>query len=100
MSLGDKELLTIKSILQKYLDPDKDNVFLFGSYAKGLEHDKSDIDIAIKSSAPLDLTKWALLEEEFEQSELSQKVDLVDYLRVTDDFQKVIDKEGIKISIN
>ena len=73
-------------------------IILFGSYARGSHTPKSDIDIAIKSSGPLDSGKWSLIEEIFEESDLTQKVDIVDYHRVKPDFREVIDLEGIVIS--
>ncbi|MBM2813317.1 MAG: nucleotidyltransferase [Ignavibacteria bacterium] len=46
----------IKSIINTFIDESKalnikfEQVFLFGSYAKGSEHDYSDIDLAVVSS--------------------------------------------------
>ncbi|MBM2815304.1 MAG: nucleotidyltransferase [Ignavibacteria bacterium] len=46
----------IKSIINTFIDESKalninfEQVFLFGSYAKGTEHEYSDIDLAVVSS--------------------------------------------------
>jgi len=40
-----EKLLRYKLLLSKYFDLDK--VILFGSYAKGLQHADSDIDVAV-----------------------------------------------------
>ncbi len=81
------------SLLSKH----KIAVLLFGSYAKGNAKKDSDIDLAIKGSAPLDLSFWSQLEEEFRNSDIPQKIDLVDYHRVSPSFQRVIDRDGIRL---
>ncbi len=69
-------------------------VLLFGSYAKGSQKNTSDVDIAIKSDGPLDLAIWAKIEGELEESAIPQKVDVIDYCRVSKEFQHLIDREG------
>jgi predicted nucleotidyltransferase len=44
----------IKNILFKFLDPQKDMVFIFGSRAVGKARKFSDIDIGIKSNKQMD----------------------------------------------
>ena len=97
MKLNPSTLDFIKKTILKRLAPETAQIFLFGSYAKGIAHDKSDIDIAIKMNGPLPTGKWALLEDDFENSDLLPKVDLVDYNRVTDGFKKIIDEQGLPL---
>ncbi|MCB9072512.1 MAG: nucleotidyltransferase domain-containing protein [Bdellovibrionaceae bacterium] len=97
MKLDPLTLAFIKETILKRLAPETVQIFLFGSYAKGVANDKSDIDIAIKMRGPLPAGKWALLEEDFENSDLLPKVDLVDYYRVTDGFKKIIDEQSIPL---
>lgn len=70
------------------------SVILFGSYAKGTARPASDIDIAIRASGPLPLALWSRLEEACEESDLAQKVDIVDYYRVLPPFRAIIDTTG------
>ena len=70
-------------------------IILFGSYTTGRQTSHSDIDIAIKSTGPLPLSIWAQIEEIFENSDIPQKIDVVDYHRVQPEFQKIIDRSGI-----
>ena len=55
------------------------------------------IDIAIKVNSPLPPAKRSMIEEKLEESSIIQKVDVVDYHRIKDDFKKFIDNEGIKL---
>ena len=70
------------------------SVILFGSYAKGTQKATSDIDVAIKGSSPLDLATWVKIEGSLEESSIPQKVDVIDYHRVSKEFQQLIDREG------
>ena len=95
MKLTKQEKQVIISIITKYFINEDVTIILFGSYAKGNADSKSDIDIAIKLPCPLPTSKWSYIEEDFENSDLLQIVDVVDYARVNDNFKSIIDKEGI-----
>lgn len=83
------------SIVQKILSELKDVVF-FGSRVKGTCKPFSDLDICIKDKlSPLEIE---LIREQFENSDLPFKVDIVEYDKVTKFFQKIIDTQGIDIS--
>ncbi len=75
----------------------KFKIILFGSYAHHLKNNRSDIDIAIRCQKPLLLAAWVKIEEIFENSDIPQKIDVLDYHRVNLDFQKVIDQTGVII---
>ena len=85
----------IQRILKKPVE-----IILFGSYAKGTQGAKSDIDIALRQAGPIDPALWSLIEEVFEQSDFTQSFDIVDYHRVKPDFQKVIDQEGKPLDLS
>lgn len=72
-------------------------IILFGSYAKGTAHSKSDIDIAIQGITSLNAAEWQKVISVFEESYLPQTVDVVDYHRVSEDFKKIIDSDGIEL---
>ncbi|HEX4922814.1 MAG TPA: nucleotidyltransferase domain-containing protein, partial [Bdellovibrionales bacterium] len=96
--LTDKERRVISDVLNKNLkDIESAEVILFGSLAQGKARATSDIDLAIKGAAPLAKSVWAQIESDFEESDLRREVDVVDYWRVNEAFQKVIDKDGEKI---
>lgn len=83
----------IIDLVQKYFS--KCDLIAFGSRVSGHAKLHSDLDIAVKSDQPLDLTAWALLEEDLANSELPFKVDVVDYQRVAAEFQSIIDSTGV-----
>jgi type I restriction enzyme S subunit len=96
LDLSDDQLSEVKSILNT-LVPDR-RVCAFGSRANGKARLYSDLDIVIYGARPLSLDKLALLREAFDESDLPYKVDIVDYLTISKEFQKIIDKT--KISLN
>ena len=87
--------LKINLILEKYLSNEHQVIF-FGSYINATPHQNSDIDIAIKGPDKLDPSLWAKMEDEFEQSDILHKIDIVDYNRVTPEFQKIINETGME----
>ncbi len=64
-------------------------VFLFGSYAKGTETEKSDIDLLIEKGRPLSLLKLAALRQDFQES-LRLSVDLVTTSGIAESFRDTI----------
>jgi len=84
LQIEKRHLEIIVQILAKY----RYGFFAFGSRVMGNAKRLSDLDIFYKDAIPLyDLHK---LEEEFEESDLPFKVDIVDYNKCDDDFKKII----------
>ncbi len=78
----------IKEIISKFIDPDKYEIFIFGSRATGHALEYSDCDIGISGKKALPLRKIALIKEALEESELPFRVDIVDFFMVSDNFKK------------
>lgn len=95
MSLSTEVRAFLLSTIQSYFSKDLYQVILFGSYAQGKSHETSDIDIAIKGQGKLEAARWQALESALEESYLPQKVDVIDYHRVSKGFQKIIDQQGL-----
>ncbi len=93
--LTEREIDELKRIL---LPKEKiEKIILFGSRARGNYTRISDIDIALKGSC-LNSTDINLLRDEFEESRIIYKVDLIHYEKITNnDFKNNIDKDGIEI---
>lgn len=72
-------------------------VYAFGSRVKGSARADSDIDLAVKTTGPLPVLVWSQLEEDFQNSDIPQKVDVVDFHRVTDGFRKLILDLGCRV---
>jgi predicted nucleotidyltransferase len=97
MTLDSIDKKFIVETVRKFFSDPNDKIILFGSFAKGVARPSSDIDIAIKSQNPLPLAAWQELISSFEESSFLKSVDVVDYRRVSEDFQKIIDRDGVDL---
>lgn len=88
----------VEEILTKNFDIIENKAFVFGSRATENYRDNSDLDLFImdKTITPQVMTK---LEEDFEQSDLKYKVDIILRSRISDDFYEKIKKDLKPISI-
>lgn len=89
----DRDMRTIESILSSC--PEVITVYLFGSRAKGNYRLGSDVDLAImnKGVGTGTVTK---LQNEFSESSLPYRIDLVDFTRLTNqEFIDHINRVGI-----
>jgi uncharacterized protein len=95
--LSKKDQLFINKYIRRYFPKDEFSVFVFGSFARNEESNRSDIDIAIKGSLPIPPSSWQMLENDFVESSFERKIVLIDYHRVDDKFKQIIDSSGIEI---
>ena len=65
-------------------------VWAFGSRVTGTHKDYSDLDLAIITDAPLDITTSANVSDAFSQSDLPYKVDLVEWATTSESFRNMI----------
>ncbi len=79
----------LKRFLEENLKGKNVKVYLFGSRAKGNYSQHSDIDIAIEGDVNI-----SLLKEIIKESNLPQKVDIVDMKHISDEFKQEILKHG------
>ncbi|NGZ28150.1 MAG: nucleotidyltransferase domain-containing protein [Magnetococcales bacterium] len=92
-------LKMVQEILKKHL-PDQE-VWAFGSRVKGTAREYSDLDLCVISDKPLDLGLQGDLLDDFAESDLPWKVDVVDWATTSDPFreriahQKVILQAGV-----
>ena len=84
----------IRSVLKKVLKDNGAEVYCFGSRARGKGRPDSDLDLLIKAASEIPLHTMALLREIFEESSLPFKVDVTDYHRISESFQKKVMREG------
>jgi len=83
-------LQTILEILKTHA-PDCE-VRAFGSRVKWTAKNYSDLDLALVGSAKLPFRKLAALQTAFEESDLPYRVDVLDWLAISPEFQKVIEQ--------
>lgn len=72
-------------------------VWAFGSRAKGTAKEYSDLDLAIINEQPLSLSLSAALTDDFVESDLPIKVDVVDWATTSDAFRQLIEQDKIVI---
>ncbi|MGH8643096.1 MAG: nucleotidyltransferase family protein [Gammaproteobacteria bacterium] len=87
--LGCEDLDAIRRILKSHV-PECD-VWLFGSRAHGRAlKPYSDIDLAVITNQPMNVSQYAYFQEAFSESELPFKVDIVDWSAASESFREVI----------
>ena len=87
----------IITIIQKHLP--SINILLYGSRIQGKSHEGSDVDIALQTldHSFIPLSKIARLKEELEDSSIPLIIDIHDYYRLPESFQKEINHHALKL---
>lgn len=86
----------VHQILQHRLP--QHEVWAFGSRTRGTAKPYSDLDLAIITSQPLDMGVLAALSDDFSDSELPFKVDMVDWATTGEAFRAIIARDKLVIS--
>lgn len=81
-------LQMVQSILKKHLP--QYEVWVFGSRARWTAKDHSDLDLCVVSDKPLSFSVLGAMAEDFSDSDLPWKVDVVDWATTSESFRKVI----------
>lgn len=69
----------------------------FGSRVTGHAKPYSDLDLAVMTSTPLSLEQLATMTTAFEESDLSIRVDLVDWAATSAVFQEIIALDNLLV---
>lgn len=85
----------VRNILKKHVP--QYEVWAFGSRAKGHAKPYSDLDLAIITEQPLSLDVSAALADDFSQSDLPWKVDVVDWATTSEDFRAIIARNKVVV---
>lgn len=88
-------LQIVQDILQKHVP--NHEVWAFGSRVKWTARDYSDLDLCVISDQPLGFTVLGDLKDDFSESDLPWKVDVVDWATTSASFRKII--EGDKVVV-
>ncbi len=88
IDLNESDLVLVKKILKKNVPLAK--TMVFGSRIKGNAKPFSDLDIAIDNGQPLDIEILTQLKNDFSDSHLTIKVDIVDWHTIDENFKTVI----------
>ncbi|MDC6168440.1 nucleotidyltransferase family protein [Paucibacter sp. XJ19-41] len=93
LDISDTQWSIVQSILQRHV-PNRE-VWAFGSRATGRAKPFSDLDLAIIGEQPLTLAVSAALAEDFAESDLPWKVDVVDWARTGAVFRQIIERDKL-----
>jgi len=83
----------VKAILTRHV-PDR-AVWAFGSRARSKAKPYSDLDLAILGEQPLGLDLSAALVDDFRESDLPWKVDVVDWATTSESFRRIIEQDRV-----
>ncbi len=87
----------IRAILCSHVPARK--VWAFGSRVTWTAKTYSDLDLVILGNEPLDLGVLASLKEDFSESDLPWKVDVVDWASISESFRKIIKKNKVELRL-
>lgn len=85
----------VRDILHKHVP--QYAVWAFGSRAKWTAKEFSDLDLAIITDSPLPLATSAALAEDFSESDLPWKVDIVDWAETSETFRQIIERDRVVV---
>jgi type I restriction enzyme S subunit len=95
LDIGDNERLIVKTILARHV-PDS-TVWVFGSRATGKAKKFSDLDLCVKAPCAMSLDLTSALAEDFAESDLPWKVDIVDWWSISEAFRAIIQRDQVQI---
>jgi predicted nucleotidyltransferase len=89
------ELQIVLATLKRHV-PERE-VWAFGSRAGGVAKPYSDLDLAVLGDAPLPVSSLGSLQEDFAESDLPFRVDVVDWSSTSDSFREVIRRHRVVV---
>jgi len=92
MKLNDQEMAIVQNILATMVPEYEVRAFGSRVHGRGLKP-FSDIDLAIVTTQPLASDLLCELQEQFAESDLPYKVDIVDYAAASPGFRDIIQQE-------
>ncbi len=99
LDIEPKHLAIVREILRKHL-PINSTVWIFGSRAKSATKKYSDLDLLIDMAGKeLPLSILSDLADDFDESDLPYKVDVVDWNSITESFRKHIQDDRVVLSL-
>ena len=94
MKLSKDQINILKNLFSEL---DNISVLVFGSRIKQTNKEFSDLDICLRGEGEIDILLIGSLNEKITNSNLPFFVDISDYHRIPQSFQKRIDREAIEL---
>ena len=95
IDISPENLQIVRDILQKHV-PDQ-AAWAFGSRAKRSARKYSDLDLAVITQEPMGLAVSAALADDFSESDLPFKVDVVDWATTSESFRAIIERDRVVV---
>lgn len=95
IDLSPQEIEIVRTILRRHV-PDR-QVKVFGSRARGTARQYSDLDLVIMGADPPPLGALASLAEDFTESDLPYKVDIVVWADISESFRRAIQQDAVAL---
>lgn len=89
------ELDIVREVLARHV-PERE-VRAFGSRVSGPTKKFSDLDLAVMGESPVLSSVLADMEEDFRESDLPFKVDMVDWATTNENFRRIIEREHVMV---
>ena len=86
-------LAIVREIQRRHI-PNHD-VFAFGSRTSGTARRYSDLDLAVITDTPLSIDVSGAMQEDFSESDLPFRVDLLDWALTAENFRRVVEANRI-----
>ena len=85
----------VRDILHRHVP--QYEVWAFGSRAKWTAKQHSDLDLAVITDQPLPLAVSAALVDDFTESDLPWRVDVVDWATTSESFRRIIERNKVVV---
>jgi type I restriction enzyme S subunit len=95
LDIAPEHLRIVRSILARHAPGYP--VWAFGSRARGEAKPYSDLDLAIITDQPLPLVVQAALADDFSESDLPWRVDVVDWSTASPAFRAIIERDRVLV---
>ncbi len=95
IDLNPRDWEIVRNILARHVP--QYEVWAFGSRTKGIAKEYSDLDLAIITEQPLALSLSAAISDDFVESDLPIKVDVVDWATTSEAFRRIIEKDKVVV---
>jgi predicted nucleotidyltransferase len=95
IDVSPEELRIVRDILCKHV-PERE-VWAFGSRVRGTARRYSDLDLAIITDTPLSFDVSGAMKEDFSESDLPFRVDILDWAVTQANFRAIVERDKVVV---
>jgi predicted nucleotidyltransferase len=95
IDVGPTDMRLVLDLLRKHVP--KRRVVVFGSRVTGRAKPFSDLDLAILGEGPIESHVLSALAEDFDESSLPFRVDIVDWSTTAPSFREIISRDAVTL---